>query len=293
MALRRSPLSTSKVAAVNYTSLRKRAYRADIDGLRAVAVFQVVAYHTFPRVFGGGFAGVDVFFVISGYLISRIIFAELGTDSFTFREFYARRIRRILPAMILVVVGSLIFGWRVLWPDEYALLGSDAAGAAGSVLNLLFWHRGSGYFDVSASNEPLIHLWSLGIEEQFYLAGPVLLVLAWRRRVLMSPPIFSRASPARSSRTLRSLPITLGPRFICHPLASGNFCSASGSRGARPFCRTRSRRFQCQRGTCCHWWDYSPCCRRSLCWTKHGCSLDGGRHCPRPPRRSAYRESLP
>ncbi|HIF50710.1 MAG TPA: acyltransferase, partial [Thiotrichaceae bacterium] len=138
-------------------------YRADIDGLRAIAVLSVVLFHAIR--FKGGFIGVDIFFVISGYLISTIIFGNLNRNSFSFVEFYSRRIKRILPALLFVLLASYTFGWFVLLSDEYKQLGKHIAGGAGFVSNFILWSE-SGYFDNSAMTKPLLHLWSLGIEEQ-------------------------------------------------------------------------------------------------------------------------------
>jgi peptidoglycan/LPS O-acetylase OafA/YrhL len=157
-------------------------YRSDIDGLRAVAVLSVVAFHAFPNWLRGGFIGVDIFFVISGFLISGIIADALARGRFTFAGFYARRIRRIFPALIVVLASCLAFGWFALFPDEYRQLGKHVAGGAGFVSNLLFWNE-VGYFDTAAETKPLLHLWSLAIEEQFYIFWPVLLLLAWRWRM--------------------------------------------------------------------------------------------------------------
>lgn len=156
-------------------------YRAEIDGLRGVAVLAVVAFHAFPDYFPGGFVGVDVFFVISGFLISGIILRQLGRSSFTLRDFYARRIRRIFPALIIVVLASLAFGAYALLPRELEELGKHTAAAATFVSNFVLW-RESGYFAGDAELKPFLHLWSLGIEEQFYLVWPVLLILLWRRQ---------------------------------------------------------------------------------------------------------------
>jgi len=158
------------------------AYRPDIDGLRAVAVLAVVLFHAFPGWLRGGFVGVDVFFVISGFLISSILLRELQGGSFTFAGFYARRARRIFPALILVMASCLAFGWVALFPDEYAQLGKHIVGGAGFVANLFYWAQ-VGYFDTAAETKPLLHLWSLGIEEQFYIVWPVVLLLAWKRRM--------------------------------------------------------------------------------------------------------------
>jgi peptidoglycan/LPS O-acetylase OafA/YrhL len=157
------------------------AYRKDIDGLRAVAVLAVLGFHAFPEFVPGGFVGVDVFFVISGYLISTIILGNLRRGSFRFADFYARRVRRIFPALAVVLAASLAIGWFLLLGDEYQQLGQHVLAGAGFVANLLLWHE-SGYFDVDSALKPLLHLWSLGVEEQFYLVWPLALWLGWRAR---------------------------------------------------------------------------------------------------------------
>ena len=149
-------------------------YRKDIDGLRAIAVLLVIIFHAFPKSLPGGFIGVDVFFVISGYLISTIILTDLKQGVFSFKHFYARRIKRILPSLLTVLSACLIFGWFALLPDEYQLLGKHTAGGALFISNILLWGE-SGYFDNAAELKPLLHLWSLGIEEQFYLFWPLIL----------------------------------------------------------------------------------------------------------------------
>lgn len=156
-------------------------YRADIDGLRAIAVLSVVGFHAFPSWIKGGFVGVDVFFVISGFLISSIIFESLDKGTFSFHEFYARRIKRIFPALILVMLASYTLGWFALLADEYKQLGKHIAASAGFVSNFIFWQE-AGYFDNSADTKPMLHLWSLGIEEQFYIIWPLLLYVAWEKR---------------------------------------------------------------------------------------------------------------
>jgi len=156
-------------------------YRPDIDGLRAVAVLSVVAFHAFPAWMKGGFIGVDVFFVISGFLISTIIFENLDRGTFSFAEFYARRIKRIFPAVLLVLIASFAFGWFALLADEYKQLGKHIAAGAGFVSNLVLWSE-AGYFDNSAETKPLLHLWSLGIEEQFYIVWPFVLWFALKRK---------------------------------------------------------------------------------------------------------------
>ena len=156
-------------------------YRPDIDGLRAIAVLSVVAFHAFPSWVKGGFIGVDVFFVISGYLISTIIFENLDKGTFSFYEFYSRRIRRIFPALLLVLIACFAFGWFALLADEYKQLGKHIAAGAGFLSNFILWNE-AGYFDNSAETKPLLHLWSLGIEEQFYIVWPLLLWFAWKRK---------------------------------------------------------------------------------------------------------------
>lgn len=158
------------------------AYRPDIDGLRALAVLSVLVYHVNPNLLSGGFLGVDIFFVISGYLISLIIFRELACDEFSFAHFYVRRIRRLFPALTAVFLACLVFGGYALFAEEYQRLGRHTLAAISFLLNLLLM-REAGYFDVVSDAKPLLHLWSLSVEEQFYLVWPVLLVLAARARL--------------------------------------------------------------------------------------------------------------
>ena len=154
-------------------------YRSDIDGLRAFAVIAVVIYHAFPSLLPGGFIGVDVFFVISGFLISSIIFSELDAQSFKFSNFYARRIKRIFPALIVVLLASFIVGWFLLFENELKQLGDHVSRAALFLSNFILWYE-TGYFDNAAETKPLLHLWSLGIEEQFYIVWPLMAWLLWR-----------------------------------------------------------------------------------------------------------------
>jgi peptidoglycan/LPS O-acetylase OafA/YrhL len=158
-----------------------RAYRPDIDGLRALAILLVIAYHYFGL--SGGYVGVDVFFVISGYLITGMLLADLDGSRLSLLDFYARRVRRILPPVLLVIIASFLVGWAWLLPYDFRELCDEICAGALYVFNFLLW-RQSGYFDVSASMKPLLHLWSLAVEEQFYLAWPVFLLLAnrWKRR---------------------------------------------------------------------------------------------------------------
>lgn len=158
------------------------AYRPDIDGLRAVAVLAVVLFHAFPTVIRGGFVGVDIFFVISGFLITSIILKNLSHGHFSFMDFYSRRIKRIFPALIFVLISSIAFGWFTLLPDEYRQLGKHVASGIGFLSNIVYWSE-FGYFDSSAELKPLLHLWSLGVEEQFYIVFPLILWLVWKFRL--------------------------------------------------------------------------------------------------------------
>jgi peptidoglycan/LPS O-acetylase OafA/YrhL len=147
------------------------AYRPDIEGLRAVAVLSVVGFHAFPELFPGGFIGVDIFFVISGYLITSILLTESSNQGIQFLAFYARRIVRIFPALILVLAASLFVGWHTLLAVEYKQLGKHIAAGAAFVSNFSLWFE-AGYFDRASESKPLLHLWSLAIEEQFYIVWP-------------------------------------------------------------------------------------------------------------------------
>jgi peptidoglycan/LPS O-acetylase OafA/YrhL len=156
-------------------------YRPDIDGLRALAIIPVVMFHAFPGIMPGGFVGVDIFFVISGFLISNILLQALQRGTFSFAGFYSNRIKRIFPALLVVLAACFAFGWFLLLPDEYTQLGKHIVGASGYGENFVL-RREAGYFDVNSSLKPLMHLWSLGIEEQFYLTYPLFLWLLWRYR---------------------------------------------------------------------------------------------------------------
>ena len=151
-------------------------YRADIDGLRAVAVLLVLIFHADLGVVSGGFIGVDVFFVISGYLITSIIVSEVSRATFSWSSFYERRIRRIMPALLTVILVSAVIGWFVLAPRDYMEFGRSAIAAAAFYSNFYFDGQ-AGYFAPAAETQPLLHTWSLGVEEQFYLLAPVFILL--------------------------------------------------------------------------------------------------------------------
>ncbi|NNM53028.1 MAG: acyltransferase [Pseudomonadales bacterium] len=156
-------------------------YRSDIDGLRAVAVICVLLYHAFPHWLPGGFIGVDLFFVISGFLITGLLLARFRQRRFSLLDFYQRRILRIFPVLIIVLVMCLLYGWFTLLASEYAQLGSLAAGGAAFIANEILRQQ-TGYFDLTAASKPLLHLWSLGIEEQYYILWPGLLALLWGKK---------------------------------------------------------------------------------------------------------------
>ncbi|MBI3700170.1 MAG: acyltransferase [Afipia sp.] len=154
-------------------------YRPDIDGLRAFAVLSVVLYHAFPKVLRGGFVGVDIFFVISGFLISSILFKEITQGRFSLSVFYGRRIRRIFPALAACLAAVLAYGFVALMPFELAQLGKHVFFGAGFLSNIALWSE-TGYFDSAAALKPLLHLWSLGVEEQFYIVWPAMLWIVFR-----------------------------------------------------------------------------------------------------------------
>ncbi|MEK7781699.1 MAG: acyltransferase family protein [Verrucomicrobiota bacterium] len=160
----------------------KLAYRPDVDGLRAVAVLSVVFCHA-GMSFPGGFIGVDVFFVISGYLIAGLILKELRQGTFTLANFWERRVRRIVPAMVAVLAATLVAGWFILMPEDFASFGKSIVGLALLASNVQFW-KDIDYFDSAAEEKPLLHTWSLSVEEQFYLFVPVFLLLLAKRSQL-------------------------------------------------------------------------------------------------------------
>ena len=174
----------------NYHTTNIQHYRPDIDGLRALAVVSVVAYHAFPASIPGGFIGVDIFFVISGFLICGIILTDLEKSTFSISKFYQRRILRIFPALSLVLITSIVAGWYLLLADEYESLGKHSFGGAGFISNILLWKE-VGYWDVASKFKPLLHLWSLGIEEQFYIFFPCILFIAWKKGISISTIILT------------------------------------------------------------------------------------------------------
>jgi peptidoglycan/LPS O-acetylase OafA/YrhL len=160
---------------------KKISYRSDIDGLRTIAVLSVLAFHFFQGRVKGGFVGVDIFFVISGYLISSVIYKDLESDRFSIIDFYVRRIRRIYPALFMVLVFVCVAGWVLLLPTGYVLLGKQIIGGSTFVANFVLWWQ-SGYFSPDAAQKPLLNLWSLGVEEQFYLIFPLICIAFHRAK---------------------------------------------------------------------------------------------------------------
>lgn len=161
-------------------------YRPEIDGLRAVAVLPVILFHAGFPLFKGGFVGVDVFFVISGYLITSILLAEMDAGRFSLLKFYERRARRILPALFFLMAICVPFAWVWLWPRDMQAFSQSLSAVSVFASNILFW-RQSGYFDTAGELKPLLHTWSLAVEEQFYILFPLLLLLIWglgKRRIL-------------------------------------------------------------------------------------------------------------
>ena len=156
------------------------SYRPDIDGLRAIAVLSVVGFHAFG--IQAGFIGVDIFFVISGFLITRILMQAFESNSFSLTQFYAHRVKRILPALLLVIIATYAMGWFIMLPEDFKSLGYHITSSLGFFQNVTLWME-SGYFDASSETKPLLHLWSLAIEEQFYLVYPFVLWILVRLRL--------------------------------------------------------------------------------------------------------------
>jgi len=172
-----NPKSSAEGAPMETQSLQ-----IHVQGLRAVAVLLVIVFHLggqLGAIFGGGFIGVDVFFVISGDLISNSIYREIAQSGhFDFQRFYIRRMRRILPALLVTIAVTFVVAVLFFGPERFRTLGAEIYSAVLSVSNILFWLE-SGYFDAAAETKPLLHTWSLGVEEQFYLVWPALLFLAF------------------------------------------------------------------------------------------------------------------
>jgi peptidoglycan/LPS O-acetylase OafA/YrhL len=163
---------------------RSLRYRPEIDGLRAIAVLAVVLFHYFPKTFASGYLGVDLFFVISGFLITSILYSELEGKRFSLLNFWFRRVIRLIPALLIVLFAVLIAGWLILLPSEYITLGKHVFSSSFFFQNFVLW-REVGYFDTDAIQKPLLHMWSLSIEEQFYIMWPIVLLLFFRINKLL------------------------------------------------------------------------------------------------------------
>lgn len=160
--------------------VKPRHYRPDVDGLRAIAIVSVVLFHTFPNWLPGGFVGVDVFFVISGYLISTIIFRAFDEGTFSFSDFYARRIRRIFPALSFLLIGVMVAGALMLTPEEFKDLGKQVIYGSAFGENIYLIRHSGGYWDTATEMKPLMHLWTLAVEEQYYILYPLLCWVLWK-----------------------------------------------------------------------------------------------------------------
>lgn len=162
-------------------SFSRPKYRPDIDGMRALAILAVLFFHAYPESLPGGFVGVDIFFVISGYLISSIIFRGLDLGSFSFFDFYARRVRRIFPAVAFVLLGSFVLGFFLLIPYEFEEhLLDESPYAAFFLENWRLYVTTGGYWETATELKPLMHFWSLGVEEQYYIFYPLICYLLWK-----------------------------------------------------------------------------------------------------------------
>jgi len=154
-------------------------YRGEIDGLRALSLIPVILFHAGFTTFSGGFVGVDIFFVISGYLITKIIISEMENDSFSLLDFYERRARRILPALFFVMLCTLPFAWFWMIPQDLESFSQSLISVPLFISNVTFW-QSSGYFETASQLKPLLHTWTLAVEEQYYILFPLFLMLVWK-----------------------------------------------------------------------------------------------------------------
>lgn len=192
----------------------RKDYRADIDGLRGIAVLSVIVYHIDEQWLPGGFTGVDVFFVISGYLITRLIQGDIDRGRFSLAEFYRRRIKRIAPAMLLVIAVTLVAAQRLLLPDDAVDVAHSAIASVAGLANVYFWlFQDTGYFATDLREAPLLHLWSLGVEEQFYAIWPLTLAA-----LAPAPPVRWLAIAALLSFVGGSLLFASAPGFVFYML---------------------------------------------------------------------------
>ena len=165
---------------INPRSFSRPKYRSDVDGMRALAILSVLIFHAYPSSLPGGFVGVDIFFVISGYLISSIIFRGLTLGTFSFFDFYARRVRRIFPAVTVVILGSFLLGFFFLTPFNLEELIEESPYAAFFLENWRLYVTTGGYWETATELKPFMHFWSLGVEEQYYIFYPLICFLLWK-----------------------------------------------------------------------------------------------------------------
>jgi peptidoglycan/LPS O-acetylase OafA/YrhL len=183
-------------------------YRKEIDGLRALAVLPVILFHAGFTTFSGGFVGVDIFFVISGYLITTIIVDEMDKGSFSLLNFYERRARRILPALFFVMLCTLPFAWFWMLPQDLKSFSQSLVAVPLFASNVLFWLT-SGYFDTASELKPLLHSWSLAVEEQYYVFFPLFLMLAWK----VGKSKIDSCNPGNPAKSRRITKLKLSPLF--------------------------------------------------------------------------------
>lgn len=198
------------------TRPEQETYRPDIDGMRSVAVLPVIAFHASLPWLPGGFVGVDIFFVISGYLISGIIYRGIERQRFSWFDFLGRRVRRLFPPLFVVTLATLAAGWFLFLPDEFWRLGRSAVATQLYASNILFWLE-EDYFNGTSELKPLLHTWSLAVEEQFYIIMPLLLLALhrfWRRRTVLVLSIIAILSFVAAEVQLRIEPS--GAFFLLH-----------------------------------------------------------------------------
>ena len=209
-------------------------YRREIDGLRAVAVVAVVLFHAGFDAFAGGYTGVDIFFVISGFLISLILIKELESGTFSIVSFYERRARRIMPALLLVMLACLPVAWVLLSPPDMKGFAQNVVAVMLFASNIFFW-RSAGYFDSDSDLKPLLHTWSLSVEEQFYIFFPLVLWLCWRYARRATPLILALILLASLLAAHKLAPVAAGANFFLLPtraweLLIGTLCAIHVSR---------------------------------------------------------------
>lgn len=224
-----------RLTTVSTPGTHLTSYRPDIDGLRSIAVLSVVLHHLSGELLPGGFVGVDIFFVISGFLITAQIYKEIGERSFSIKQFYKRRINRIVPALTTVIFCTLCVGTVLLSPADLVLFAKSALASVLGLSNLFFWREYGNYFASNSAEAPLLHTWSLGVEEQFYLIWPLLLVLIaklFHRRILLVTAILLMGTFAASEAGTR---IAISASYYLLPtrffeLLAGGFLALMGTR---------------------------------------------------------------